>query len=115
MSDLRVPRVIGYDAETKTLRMEAVTGMSLADWFGEAFEAVPGRHIDSARRFVRFLADNGVEHPDITGYNFMVDDGGNFYAIDFEHACFMASIDSLDDDFVRLFIDGIDSWNTRFN
>jgi len=111
-----VPDVLSYDAATKTLRMEAVDGMSLADFYGEDAAAVPPALWPAVRRLVAALLEGGLAYPDITGYNFMLDKATEqLYVIDFEHASPVAAAAEAPP-FVRDFASGAAGarWNPDF-
>lgn len=117
-SNINVPKPIAYSANKKALTMELIKGMSLSDWYGEKFEDVERENPDAVaevRRIVRTLHQAGIVYPDITGYNFMIEEAsGNMWIIDFEHA---AVVGAVDDTFVRQFMraeGGVNSWNSDF-
>jgi tRNA A-37 threonylcarbamoyl transferase component Bud32 len=107
---LLTPKPILYDAEKRILVLEHISGMSVSDMFGENPEWVEDEVFDRARYMVKLLADNGIEYRDITGYNFMLDNDGNLWIIDFEHALKK----DISDEFVCKFLDGLKSWNPEF-
>ena len=107
---LLTPKPILYDAEKRILVLEHIPGMSVSDMFGENPEWVEDEVFDRARYMVKLLADQGIEYRDITGYNFMLDNDGNLWIIDFEHALKK----DISDEFVCKFLDGLKSWNPEF-
>jgi tRNA A-37 threonylcarbamoyl transferase component Bud32 len=57
------------------------------------------------------LAENNIEYPDITGYNFIEHDN-KIWIIDFEHSSFINK--TMKDPFVNKFIGGSNKWNPEF-
>ena len=104
---LNVSKIINYDSKTKIMQMEKISGMSVADFYGESFESVPNSII------IQILKLNNIIYPDITGYNFILDSDSNIWIIDFEHAKF-GFVQSQSDNFVDNFIEGTNGWNPEF-
>ena len=115
VAGLRVPQILCYDPERQILIMEKVPGgMSIADFYGADFEAVPSSVVESVRSAVGRLVAAGVAHPDLTGYNFMLDEENQLWCIDFGHAQLAEDPDDVDP-FIRQFVTGaVDSWNPEF-
>jgi len=116
-----VPKLFEWNEGGKTLKMQRIPQMSIADMYGERFEDVPQRITDEIRGIIRELYDNGIVYPDITGYNFIEDDNSKIWIIDFEHAFFnnfMTSYSSEKEEhltFVKKFINGkVNRWNPWF-
>ncbi len=110
---LNVPKIINYDSKTKIMQMEKISGMSVADFYGESFESVPNSIISQIRKIIQILKLNNIIYPDITGYNFILDSDSNIWIIDFEHAKF-GFVQSQSDNFVDNFIEGTNGWNPEF-
>ncbi len=110
---LNVPKIINYDSKTKIMQMEKISGMSVADFYGESFESVPNSIISQIRKIIQILKLNNIIYPDITGYNFILDSDNNIWIIDFEHAKF-GFVQSQSDNFVDNFIEGTNGWNPEF-
>ena len=110
---LNVPKIINYDSKTKIIQMEKISGMSVADFYGESFESVPNSIISQIRKIIQILKLNNIIYPDITGYNFILDSDSNIWIIDFEHAKF-GFVQSQSDNFVDNFIEGTNGWNPEF-
>ena len=110
---LNVPKIINYDSKTKIIQMEKISGMSVADFYGESFESVPNSIISQIRKIIQILKLNNIIYPDITGYNFILDSDNNIWIIDFEHAKF-GFVQSQSDNFVDSFIEGTNGWNPEF-
>jgi tRNA A-37 threonylcarbamoyl transferase component Bud32 len=107
---LHVPRIVEYNEETRTLIMERVNNMNVADFYGENIEAVDTPVVNKIRAIISFLHNNHIIYPDITGYNF-IEHENKIWIIDFEHATFAQKYE---DPFVQKFIEGLNAWNPRF-
>lgn len=110
-----VPDILSYDPATKVLRMQAIQGSSLADFYGEQATAVPPKLWTEVRRLVSVLLQNGMIYRDITGYNFIMEEKtGKIYIIDFEHA--KATSNTKVPSFVQEFVSGAGGvyWNPDF-
>ncbi len=107
-----VPSIISYDRYSKTMTMKCIKGMSVADFYGEDIAKVPEPVLQKIRNIIAKLWDYEIIYPDITGYNFIQDDNGLIWLIDFEHAYFFFDGDG--DPFVRAFIGGLNEWNPDF-
>lgn len=107
-----VPSIISYDSGSQTMTMERISGMSVADFYGEDIICVPEHVLEKCRNIISKLWDYDIVYPDITGYNFIQDNNGLIWLIDFEHAYFFFDGDG--DPFVRAFIGGLNSWNPDF-
>jgi tRNA A-37 threonylcarbamoyl transferase component Bud32 len=116
MNILNVPRIISYDYHNKILTMEKVNNMSISDFYGEEIDQVPKNILNKIREIIKRLHDNGIEYPDITGYNF-IEVFGEIWIIDFEHTKFFDK-DSIKKsnnyEFIINFINGLNSWNPEF-
>lgn len=84
---LNVPKVNDYDINTYTMTMENIPYMCVSDFYGEDSDDISTELFTKIREVVRFLYDNHVIYPDITGYNFIEYDG-KLWIIDFEHSDF---------------------------
>lgn len=132
---LNVPKIESYNRKTKQLRMQKIPAMCVADFYGEDIEFVPQHVIAEIRRIIKVLYDNHIVYPDITGYNFIVDDNGAVWILDFEHAHFYFDFEHArtrgsvshrgkqnfvlfetehGEPFVNEFINGLHSWNPDF-
>lgn len=83
-----VPRVLNYQLEgpnVGTLTMRAIQGDNLANLFGDDGADMTNALWYQVRRLLRVLYEGGVILPDITGYNFMLDNG-KVWVFDFGHA-----------------------------
>ena len=112
-----VPKLISYDASSKKLTMQFIKGMTFCDFYGDNFEDIPSSVKNEVRDIIGTLFDYNIIYPDITGYNFMVQDRTEkFWLIDFEH-CFFRGAHSYNEHnkFVEDFIEGkVNSWNPYF-
>ena len=107
------PEILSWDPAMSELTMSQLPGMSVSDFYGEEAEAVPARVFAKVRELVVRLVDGaGLDYPDLTGYNIMVD-GDRMWIVDFEHA---RPVTGRPDccAFVRGFLGGRDGWNLEF-
>ena len=106
LEKVNVPKIISYDKEKEIMVMHKINAMNLSDMFGENASDIDEYYFDEIRTIIKTLSDNGIEYPDITGYNFIEHDN-KIWIIDFEHA-------HIRDTFVDKFIQGRNKWNPRF-
>jgi tRNA A-37 threonylcarbamoyl transferase component Bud32 len=117
---VNVPRVISYDKLRKKLTMEKIDGSNLSDFYGEDSFNISSELFHKVRKIIKKLYDNNIIYPDITGYNFIQDNEGNIWIIDFEHSKFRFYKDEHNneleykEDFVDKFINGLNKWNPEF-
>ena len=107
-----VPKIINYNRQTKTMQMEQIPGMSVSDFYGEDFSAVPDNVTAQIRNIIQDLKSNNIIYPDLTGYNF-IELNNTVWIIDFEHAYFGFN-PAQSDTFVEEFLNGMESWNPEF-
>ena len=110
---LNVPRIISYDYHNKILTMEKLENMNISDFYGEKIDQVPIDIVNKIRVIIKRLLDNGIEYPDITGYNF-IEKFELIWIIDFEHAKFVDCKKNDNYEFIINFINGLNSWNLEF-
>ena len=106
LDKINVPKIISYDKEKEIMVMHKIDAMNLSDMFGEKSSDIDEYYFDEIRTIIQTLSDNGIEYPDITGYNF-IEHANKIWIIDFEHA-------HIRDTFVDKFIQGRNKWNPRF-
>ena len=106
LEKVNVPKIISYDKEKEIMVMHKINALNLSDMFGEKSSDIDEYYFDEIRTIIKTLSDNGIEYPDITGYNFIEHDN-KIWIIDFEHA-------HIRDTFVNKFIQGRNKWNPRF-
>ena len=112
--DLKIvntPKIISYDKKTNIMVMEKIKNMNLSDMYGEDANMLDEYYFDEIRTIIKTLANNKIEYPDITGYNFIEYDG-KIWVIDFEHSTFYDKF--MNDKFVDKFIGGLNKWNPNF-
>lgn len=103
------PRIIYY--HNNYILMERIDGITVADMYGEDASIVPKKIWNQIRHIVRRLnSELGIWYLDITPYNFMLDDNGNVYVIDFEH-CSTESKSLYMTDFIHY---EVNEWNPDF-
>ena len=106
LENVNVPKIISYDKEKEIMVMHKINALNLSDMFGEKSSDIDEYYFDEIRTIIQTLSDNGIEYPDITGYNF-IEHSNKIWIIDFEHA-------HIRDTFVDKFIQGRNKWNPRF-
>ena len=106
LEKVNVPKIISYDKEKEIMVMHKINALNLSDMFGEKSSDIDEYYFDEIRTIIKTLSDNGIEYPDITGYNF-IEHANKIWIIDFEHA-------HIRDTFVNKFIQGRNKWNPRF-
>jgi len=106
LEKVNVPKIISYDKEKEIMVMHKIDAMNLSDMFGEKSSDIDEYYFDEIRTIIKTLSDNGIEYPDITGYNF-IEHANKIWIIDFEHA-------HIRDTFIDKFIQGRNKWNPRF-
>ncbi len=108
---VNTPKIISYDKKTKTMVMEKIDNMNLSDMYGEDDNMIDEYYFDEIRTIIKKLAENNIEYPDITGYNFIEHDN-KIWIIDFEHSSIFKKL--MKDPFVNKFIAGLNKWNPEF-
>ena len=106
LEKVNIPKIISYDKEKEIMVMHKINALNLSDMFGEKSSDIDEYYFDEIRTIIQTLSDNGIEYPDITGYNF-IEHSNKIWIIDFEHA-------HIRDTFVDKFIQGRNKWNPRF-
>ena len=84
---LNVPKINDYDPKTKVMTMENVPNMCVSDFYGEASDDISPELFARVREIIRYLYDNYIVYPDITGYNF-IEYEDKLWIIDFGHCDF---------------------------
>tara|TARA_Y100000589_G_C26907885_1_gene529001 strand:- start:309 stop:689 length:381 start_codon:yes stop_codon:yes gene_type:complete len=101
---VNIPKIISY--KDNVMIMENIPEDNISNNYGADSNDVPNYIFDEIRKIIKKLYDNNIIYPDITGYNF-IEYKNKIWIIDFEHAYFK-------DDFVNKFMDGLNSWNPKF-
>jgi len=109
--DIPSPTVLSYNENI--LKLEKIEGMSISDFYGENDKDVPIEIYESIRKIIKDLLKIGICYPDITGYNFMIDDKEKIWIVDFGHA-YVTSPEKKLDEFIEKFINGFNGWNPLF-
>jgi tRNA A-37 threonylcarbamoyl transferase component Bud32 len=109
---LNVPKIINYDIDNQVLTMENIPNMCVADFYGEKASDISAELFAAIRDVIRYLYENHIIYPDITGYNF-IEHHGKLWIIDFEHSDFESYQRNI---FVDEFInnDDYNEWNPWF-
>ena len=109
---VNIPRIVSYDKVNKIMKMERINGSSVADFYGENIADIPLTVLKSIRDILYVLTSNNIEYPDITAYNFIVDDKTDeIWIIDFEHA---KNNTNITDEFILSSCEKINKWNPDF-
>ena len=116
IENIKFPKLITYDIFKSTLVMEKINGLNISDFYGENAKDVPNKVFERIQYIIITLYNNNIIYPDITGYNFILDNIGEVWIIDFEHAVISENIkeDIKKYPFVKKFIDGTNEWNPDF-
>jgi len=107
---VNVPRP--YMFKESQLIMQIIPALSISDMYGENFSDVPVHITDEIRDIIATLYLNGIEYPDITGYNF-IEYQDKIWIIDFGHASYNSNPQSYDP-FIMKFINGHNDWNPNY-
>ena len=110
---VNVPEIYYYDKINKIMYMQKINSLCVADKYGEDINTIPINIINKIRSIIEILYYNYMEYPDITGYNFIEDNNGKIWIIDFGHAS-SRDPDKLTDPFIIQFINGLNKWNPDF-
>ena len=109
---VNVPEIINYNEDTQTMTMLNV-GNNLSNNYGENATDISDEIFDKVAIIVRKLVLNGIEYPDLTGYNFVEDGAGKIWIIDFEHATFKPPR-KITNIHIRTICNGTKRWNPYF-
>ena len=110
---INIPKIYSYDEKNKILQTQRIPNESIAFNYGEKPSKCPKHLLDEIRKTITTLYNNGIEYPDITGYNF-IEYKDKIWIIDFEHAKHIDAPDKKTDPFVKKFINGSKKWNPLF-
>lgn len=116
----QVPKILNYNPLNRELKMGKINGMSLADMYGETDQILTndgGIIYNKIQVILQKLWDNGILYRDVTPYNFLIQNDGEIFIIDFEHAILLTESKKYlsDRKFVQGFIKGgIKYWNRNF-
>lgn len=94
---VNMPEVVHYCSATRTMVMRRITGDTLSNRYGEDATSVPDEAFYQVIQIVRSLVLGGIQYPDLTGYNFIEDDEGVVWIIDFEHSRLMLGKERVSD------------------
>ncbi len=110
---INIPRPVMYNKTTRQFVMAKIDGMSVSDMYGDNIEDIPDDVYEQIREIMMKLVDTGIEYPDFTGYNFVLDNNvpNKLWLIDFEHA---TCGDSTDNEFIMGVYSGAKTWNDEY-
>tara|TARA_Y100000992_G_scaffold302324_1_gene276051 strand:+ start:417 stop:845 length:429 start_codon:yes stop_codon:yes gene_type:complete len=110
---VNVPEIIEYNAISKIMIMKKIDNNNLSDEYGEDAKDIPDELFEQVVQIVRTLVLHNIEYPDLTGYNFVEDNDGKIWIIDFEHSLITQSkyIDNIN---ILSICNGNKKWNPDF-
>lgn len=111
--NIKTPNIISYNPKTQIMISEKIDGSSVADFYGCNDSDTPEHIYNIIRDIITNLYKVDIIYPDITGYNFILDNDGNVWIIDFGHA-YVKCPHKDPDDFVYKFINNFNGWNPEF-
>ena len=107
---VKIPKIYEYNVKDKTMKMEKIPNMNIADMYGEEAININNKLFNKIRKIIKTLYLHNIEYIDITGYNF-IEYKNKVWIIDFEHASFKFIITNK---FLKKFIKGENKWNEKF-
>jgi len=110
---VNVPEIIEYDAISKIMIMRKIDNNNLSHEYGEDATDIPDELFEQVVRIVQTLVSHNIEYPDLTGYNFVEDNDGKIWIIDFEHSLVTLS-KSIDNINILNICNGNKEWNPDF-
>ena len=111
---IKTPKILSYNEQTKVMIMNKMKFSNVADFYGDGDDKTPDYIYTKIRKIIKKLYDYGIIFPDITGYNFLLEEKSeNIWIIDFGHA-YVKAPDQPDDEFIIKFINGKNGWNPNF-
>ena len=110
---VKIPEIIEYNEESKIMVMKKVGNSNLSDNYGEDAMDVPDELFTQVVKIVRNLVLHNIEYPDLTGYNFVEDNEGKVWIIDFGHSSLM-STKQIDNIHIQNICNGYKKWNPEF-
>jgi tRNA A-37 threonylcarbamoyl transferase component Bud32 len=110
---VNVPKIIHYNKKTKVMAMNKIIGDNLSNIYGENEEDIEPEIFDRVREIIGTLARHNIEYPDITGYNFILDNNNKLWIVDFEHSKYNMDYNKMDE-FINYFLEGNNEWNPEF-
>ena len=110
---VNVPKIINYDETNKIMIMKTVQGMNLSDKYGDNADDIPNESFEQVVKIVRNLVLHNIEYPDLTGYNFVEDNDGKVWIIDFGHSHLTTST-LINNIHIQNICNGDKTWNPDF-
>lgn len=106
------PRIL--DCQSNSITMERIHGLTVADTYGTDIRRLPHAVRREIYEIIHTLYKKaGIQYTDVTGYNFMIDDNGRLWVVDFGHA--QQKLEPLDPYLERLFkMERLTRWNSVF-
>ena len=110
-----VPLFIEYNPITKIMKTIKVEPMNLADMYTDDPLAIHDDIFNEIKNIVRKLFEHDIVYPDITAYNFIEDQQGKIWIIDFGDAFIRSDQTPIDDWFISFITDkDLKLWNPNF-
>jgi len=113
---VNVPEIIEYNAMSKIMIMKKIGSKgcsNLSNNYDENATDIPDELFEQVVRIVRALVLHNIEYPDLTGYNFVEDDDGKVWIIDFEHSNIKSS-NAINNFNILNICNGNKEWNPDF-
>jgi len=110
---VNVPEIIEYDAISKIMIMRKIDNNNLSHEYGEDATDIPDELFEQVVTIVQTLVSRNIEYPDLTGYNFVEDNDGKIWIIDFEHS-FITPSKNIDNINILSICNGNKEWNPDF-
>jgi tRNA A-37 threonylcarbamoyl transferase component Bud32 len=111
---INVPEIYSYDKNNKTMVMQKLYNMNIADEYGEDASEVPPHMFTLMQDTIRKLYYSGIEYPNITGYNFIFYNK-KMYLTNFKHCkIFVNKPIRKVEPFIKDFINGLCEWNPNY-
>jgi tRNA A-37 threonylcarbamoyl transferase component Bud32 len=122
-----IPKLFNYDKKNKILKTQLIKGNNVANIYGEEYSELPQNITIQIKNIILKLFQDNIIYPDITGYNFIVDNNSKVWIIDFEHSFYKSNFNSINNNnlyteqdqqhynFVYDFcFNGLNNWNPYF-
>ena len=110
---VNIPEIIEYDEKGKIMVMKKVDNNNLSDIYGENATDIPDEIFDQVVKILRTLTLHNIEYPDLTGYNFVEDNDGKVWIIDFGHSHLTTST-LINNIHIQNICNGDKTWNPDF-
>ena len=114
LGSVKIPEVVEYFPESRIMISRRVEGSNISDNHGEDVNHVPDEVFQKVATIIRELVLNGVEYPDITGYNFIEEsETHDVWIVDFGHANIKQQ-GKITDRHIKAVCNGEKKWNPDY-